>query len=196
MPKNPEIKLMRIPIKDIKCQDCKKDLPFGTYGHYLIGTSLAICTDCGSSKHGWTDKERVANIVKVRELKEDIKALRKLRTQEADALYLIQEKVDIHRFAERFNDLDRLIHQSLDTVQTYMDKVATDQEKAAFLEMYATIKTTQETRKVIQEELEARLFLLERSERKKKHIHKLIELDEEETEQETEETAIAMAQHE
>lgn len=197
MPANPEIKLMRIPVKDVVCHDCKCELPFGTWAHYLTGTTLAICLPCGAKK-GWTDKERATHIVKVRELKEDIKALRKLKMAEADALFLVREKVDIHRFGERYIELDLLIHRSLAKVQEYLDKVATSEERKMFRELYSIITEIRETQKVIQKEMEERLFLVERSENKKKHIQKMIRTEEEDQRllEETEETAIPMVQQE
>jgi hypothetical protein len=180
-----EIKLLRVPVGNVKCEDCKRDLPFGAWAHYQADSKKAICIECGV-KRGWSDKDRAVNIIKKRELQEDIKALRKRQKIEADALYLLREQVDLHRFGERYLDLERQIHALMDTVQSFVDKVATPQEKDALQKVYKAVGDTQALQKVIQEELESRLFLLERSERRKKYVQKIIDDAEAEEEQEVE----------
>jgi hypothetical protein len=73
----------------------------------------------------------------------------------------------------------------MDTVQSFVDKVATSEEKDALQKVYKAVGETQGLQKVIQEELESRLFLLERSERRKKYVQKIIDASDE-TEQEVE----------
>jgi len=170
-----EVKYMRLPL-DLKCCDCGKEILWGTWAHFQADMKRAICTDCGT-KRGWSDKDRAMNIVKKRELQEDIKALRKRQKVEADSLFLLQEKVELHRFGQRYSALEQQIHSSLDSVQGYLAKVATSEEKQALSNVFRVIRETQATQKVIQEEVEARLFLLERSERRKKHVPKVIDDD-------------------
>lgn len=92
-----EIKLVRVPI-DTHCADpsCKRTLPFGSWAYYHADSEIAVCPDCGV-KRGWSSKERANEIIKKMELQEDIKALKKQRKIEADALFLLREKIDLHR---------------------------------------------------------------------------------------------------
>jgi hypothetical protein len=163
-----EIKLTRVPI-NTKCADadCGKPLPFGTWAHWHADSKQAICIECGA-KRGWTDKDRANNIIKKLELQEDIKALRKQQKVEADALYLLREQVDLHRLGERSLDLEKQIVALMSKVNSYLSKVATAEEKAALKQVYEEIKGTQELQGEIWEQLESRLFLLEREERKVK----------------------------
>ena len=174
-----EIKLARVPINTF-CADekCGKPLPFGTWVHWHADSKKAICIECGT-KRGWTDKDRANNIVKKLELREDIKALRKRQTVEADALFLLREQVDLHRLGERYLDLERQIIAVLSKVQSFLEKVATAEERKALQSVVDEVHVMQELQKEIQEQLESRLFLLERAERKKKPVQKVFEEDEE-----------------
>jgi len=174
-----KVEYVRLPL-DLKCSDCDRELLWGTWAHFQADMKRAICTECGT-KRGWSDKDRALSIVKKRELQEDIKALRKRQKIEADTLFLLQEKVELHRFGERYLALERQIHASLDSVQSYLAKVATSEEKQALSNVFRVVSETQMTQKVIQEEVEARLFLLERSERRKKHVPKVIDDDADES---------------
>ena len=175
-----EIKFMRIPVTGVKCEGCSEDLPFGAWAHYQPDSKKAVCIDCGA-KRGWTDKERAMQLIRKRELQEDIKALRARQKIEADALYLLTQQVDVHRFGECWLDLDRQLHKLMDTVRSYLDKVATPEEKDALTKVFDAIRETQELQKEVSQELEMRLYLLDRSARRKKHLEKLV--DEEATQE-------------
>ncbi len=103
------VKLMRLPI-DAQCADkeCGKALPFGTWAYYNPEEMRAICPECGV-KRGWSPKDRINQLITRLELQEDIKALRQQRKIEMDALYLLREKIDLHRFAERDAELEQEI---------------------------------------------------------------------------------------
>ncbi len=168
-----EVKYVRIPL-DLRCDDCQKELPWGTWAHYQPDLKKAICTECGT-KRGWTDKERATNLVKKRELQEDIKALRKRQKIEATTLYLLQQEVDLSKFGKRYEALEQEIRAAMKTVDSYLSKVATPEEKQALQAVTQLIDELRLTQKVIQEEVESRLFLLERSKRRKQHVPKVID---------------------
>src|SRR5271157_1429730 len=94
------VKLVRVPV-NTHCADpaCKKNLPFGSWAYWSEDAQLAICPDCGT-KRGWSTKERADEIIKKLELQEDIKALKDQRKIEADALLLLKQEIDLHRFGE------------------------------------------------------------------------------------------------
>ena len=170
-----EVKYVRLPL-DMHCDDCGKELLWGTWAHFQVEMNRAICTECGA-KRGWSDKDRAVNLVKKRELQEDIKALRKRQKVEANTLQLLKEQIDLHNFGKRYLALDAQIHAAMDIMQSYLSKVATSEEKQALAAVCGLIAQLQKTQKVIQEEVESRLFLLERSERRKQHVPKLIDDD-------------------
>lgn len=184
MPADNEIKFRRIPVDKAECKGCKKPLPWGSWAYYQESTGIAMCTEC-AAKNRLEDKDIANLIVKKRELQEDLKALRTRLRIEADALYLLKEKVDVTRFGERYLDLERQIHALMDTVQDYLYKCAGPEEKAALQKVLQSIEETQELQKTVKDELEMRMYLIKRAERKGKHLEKLVD-DEERKEAEEE----------
>ena len=171
-----EIKFMRIPISGVKCEDCGKDLPFATWAHFQSDSKKAVCVDCGAKK-GWTDKERATLLIKKLELQEDIKALRTRQKTETAILFRLTQEIDIRQLGKRWEVLEAQLHITMDTVQSYLDKIATREEATALQQVKEIVKETQETLKEIREELEMRLFLLDRSARKKKYPERLVDED-------------------
>lgn len=169
-----EIKFMRITVSGVKCEDCKKDLPFATWAHYQPDSKKAVCVDCGAKK-GWTDKERAQLLIKKLELQEDIKALRARQKIEAGTLHRLMEEINIHQLGKTWEELENQLHKMMDTVQSYLDKLATREEATALQEVKKIAKETQATLKEIRDELEMKLFLLDRSARKRKYPEKLID---------------------
>ncbi len=192
---NNEIKFTRVPIKNAVCGDCKRPVSWGVWAHYQESTGEVVCQSCGL-KRGWQEKDIANYILKKRELQEDLKALRSRIKIEGDALYLLTEKVDLTRFGERYLDLERQIHKSLDSVQSFIEKVATPEEKTALRKVYDVTDETRQVQKEIKEELDMRLFLIQRAERKKKHLEKIIDVEEERKTAEEEDQAFnaSMAQ--
>lgn len=161
-----EVKLMRLPI-NTKCadKDCGKPLPFGTWAHYVKDSKEAICIECGA-KRGWTDKDRANNIIKKLELQEDVKALREHKKRLSKEVFLMQERVDLHRFGERILDLEKQSINIMAQVQSYFQHCATPEEKVSLQRVCDELQGNTELQKEIREQLESRLFLLERAERK------------------------------
>lgn len=163
-----EVKLVRVPI-DTHCADpdCKRSLPFGSWAYYHADSEMAICPDC-AVKRGWSSKERANEIIKKLELQEDIKALKKQRKVEVDALFLLREKIDLHRLGERDLELEKQIVEMTSLVQEYLRKCAGPEEKGLLQKVRDTIQGAQELQKEIRDHVQSRLFLLERTEQKRR----------------------------
>lgn len=158
------VKLMRCPI-DTHCGDseCGKPLPFGVWVYFNPQSNEAICPEC-AVKRGWSAKQRVKKLIEGLELREDIKALRKQRKIELDALTLLKEKIDVHRLAERDLELEKQIVELMATVQDYLRHCATPEEKDALNKVFETIRDTQKLQKKVREQVQNQLFLIERKE--------------------------------
>ena len=178
------IKLDRVTF-DLKCLDCGKPLPFGTYAHFHADSGQAICVGCGV-KRGWTDKARANSTVKMLELREDIKALRKRYKIEAEGLYLLEEKVDLHQLAESYIELEKQILGAVSKLESYLQAVATPQEKAILEGLEREIHGLQDLALEISNEFKSRLFLLDKAERNRKMVQKIFETADAETEEELE----------
>ena len=181
------IKLDRVTL-DTKCVDCGKLLPFGTYAHFHMESGLAVCVECGA-KRGWTDKARATSTVKLLELKEDIKALRKRYKIEAEGLYLLEEKVDLHQLAESYKELEKQILGAVDKLESYLNAVATPEEKVIQQSLEREIHGLQDLALEISNEFKARLFLLDKAERTQKMVQKIFESADAENEAEAERNA-------
>lgn len=168
------VKLIRSPI-DTNCDDseCRKDIPFGAWCYYDPQSGTAICIEC-AVKRGWSPKDRVMQLIKALELREDVKALREQRKIELDALMLLKEKIDLHRLGERDLDLERQIITLTDTVQDYLRQCGTPEEKKALDKVFEVIRETQELQKEVREYVQNRLFLVERKEAALKKKQKVI----------------------
>jgi len=168
------VKLMRLPI-DTHCADkeCEKTLPFGAWAYYNPEEMQAICIECGV-KRGWSPKDRVNQLITRLELQEDIKTLRQQRKIEMDALYLLREKIDLHRLGERDVDLEQQIVDLMNLVKDYLQHCGSAPEKEALQKVFDAIRETQELQREVREQVENRLFLLDRRE-KKKEIKQLAE---------------------
>jgi hypothetical protein len=167
------IKLDRVTL-DLKCLDCSKPLPFGTYAHFHAESGQAICCDCGA-KRGWTDKARATSSVKLLELKADIIAVRKRYKVEAEGLYLLEEKVDLHQLAESYIELEKQILGAVDKLESYLNAVATSKEKAILESLEREIMGLQDLALEISNEFKSRLFLLDKAERARKMVEKIFE---------------------
>lgn len=161
-----EVKLVRIPV-DGSCEDCKKALPFGSWAFYHADSEKAICPDCGV-RRGWSSKERADAIIEKLELQEDIKALKKQRKVEADALLLLREEIDLHRLGERDLELEGQIVNITALIQDYLRKCATPEEKELFQSLLSALRETQDLQKEVRNHVQSRLFLLERTEQKRR----------------------------
>jgi len=174
------VKLIRLPI-DTTCEDCDKKLPFGAWGYYHEQTQTAICPDCGTER-GWSSKERVNGIIKKLELQEDIKALKKQRKIEADALYLVREQIDLHRLGERDIEVEKQIVDMTNLVQDYLRNCGNSvEERKLFEQVQQSVRDAQDLQKEIRNAVQSRLFLLERFEqerRKKKMLPMEVEENE------------------
>lgn len=161
------VKLMRLPI-DTHCGDkeCMKALPFGAWAYYDPDEMRAICPECGV-KRGWSPKDRINQLITRLELQEDIKALRQQRKIEMDALYLLQEKIDLHRLGERDIEFEQQIVNLMNLVKDYLQHCGSASEKEALQKVFDAIRETQELQREVREQVESRLFLLDRRERKK-----------------------------
>lgn len=162
------IKLVRSPI-DTHCGDpeCKKPLAFGAWAYFNPDSQEAICPECGV-KRGWSSKQRVLQLITALELREDVRALRKERKCEADALFLLKKTVNLHRLGERDLELEQQILKLMATVQDYLSHCGIAQEKEALQKVFATIQETQELQRELREVLHNRLFLFEKEETKLK----------------------------
>lgn len=162
------IKLVRSPI-DTHCgdPDCKKPIVFGAWTYYNPESMEAICPECGV-KRGWSSKQRVMQLITALELREDVKALRKERKREADALFLLKKTVNLHRLGERDLELEQQILKLTNTVQDYLRHCGIAQEKEALQKVFAMIQETQELQQEVRETLHNRLFLIEKEETKLK----------------------------
>ena len=161
------VKLMRCPV-DTSCgnPECKKDLPFGVWVYYNALESAAICIACAIER-GWTPKQRVKQLMKALELREDIKVLRMQKKIEMNALVLLKQTINVHRLGERDLHLERQIVACMDTVQGYMQKIATPEEKEALNRVFEVIRETQELQKEVREHVHDHVFLIERREKRK-----------------------------
>lgn len=162
-----KVSLMRSPV-DTVCgdPDCPKSLAFGTWVYYNAETQEAICIECAVKK-GWTPKQRVNQLIRSLELREDIKALKRQRKIEMDALIMLKEKVDLHRLGERDGELEHRIMKTLDIVKDYLKTCGTEEEREALHKVFDVIRETQELQKEVREQVYRRLFLVEKKETRK-----------------------------
>jgi hypothetical protein len=165
------IKLDRLTF-DTACLDCGKELKFGVYAHFHEASGQAVCVECGA-KRGWTDKARATSSVKMLELKEDIRALRKRWKVESEGLYLLEEKVDLHKLAATYTELEKQITATISKLESYLNAVATPEEKTILLGLERGIHELQDLALEIKKEFETRLFLLDRAERRRKMVEKI-----------------------
>jgi len=172
------IKLMRSPI-DTHCGDCEKELPFGIWVYYQTDSGDAVCVECGVKK-GWTSKQRVNQIVTALELKEDIKALRKQSKIEADGLVMLKDKIDLYRLGERDPELEQQITKLISVVEDYLRQCASVPEKEGLSKVFKSIEECQGLQKEIRDQIESRLFLMDRRAAKKKKAQAAIPYAEEE----------------
>lgn len=165
MPDEGAVKLIRCPL-DTACADpeCKTVLAFGVWIYFNEENQEAICVECGV-KRGWTPKQRVQQIIKHLELKEDVKALQKQRKVLADAVLLMQEKVELHRFGEKDAELETQIIKLMTTVEDYLHHCGTVSEKEGLPRVFEVIRETQELQHEVRERIQNRMFLIEKKER-------------------------------
>lgn len=164
MTKEETVKLMRCPI-DTQCgnHECKKDIPFGAWAYYDPRSGEAICPEC-AVKRGWTPKERVKQLIKALELREDVKALKEQRKIEADALILLKKQINLHRLGESDLELEKQIIALMNTVDSYLKQCGTPKEKEALDKVFDVIQETQELQKEVRTRIQNRLFVLKKKE--------------------------------
>ncbi len=147
---------------DVKCADCGRDLSFGTWAHFHAESGQAICVDCGA-KRGWSDKSLAVNNVKQLELKAELSALRKRIKIEAQGLSLIEEKVDLCRFAESYNELEKQVLGAVAKLESYLNAVPCgSQEKAILQGLEREVQELHSLASTIKQEIATRLFWLEK----------------------------------
>jgi hypothetical protein len=154
------VKLMRSPI-NTHCanEECKKDLPFGSWIYYCEETEDALCPEC-SVKRGWTPKDRVLLAIAKLELKEDIKALKQEKSVYADSLLMLKQQIDIYRLGEREVQLGAEISKLMKTVEDYLKTCGTTSEKEGFKKVFDAILACKDLQKEIREQIESHLFIL------------------------------------
>jgi len=158
------IKLIRSPI-DTNCCHCPSKIPFGVWAYYNASTGDAICIDCATKK-GWTPKDRVNQIIQKLELQEDIKALRKQRKIESEALLLIQREVDVYQVAEEDRKISGQIVRLLAAVEEYIKSIGSGEEKEAFQKVFEETRNCQELQKEVRALVKDRLLLFNKRRRK------------------------------
>jgi len=156
------VKLIRCPI-DTQCGGCKEPLPFGSWVYYDSRSSEAICPECGVER-GWTPKERIKQLIKGLEIREDLKVLKEQVKVETDALMLLKKQIGLHRLGERDLELEKQIIEMMNTVDSYLKQCGTPKEKEALAKVFDVIRETQELQKEVREQVQNRLFVLERKE--------------------------------
>jgi len=162
------VKLMRSPI-DTNCGSCKEPIPFGAWVYYNPQSGEAVCPECAVQRE-WTPKERITQIMRTLELREDLKVLKEQVKIETDALILLKKTINLHRLGERDLQLETQIVELITTVQSYLNQCGTPKEKEAFDKLIDVIRETQELQKEVREHVQNRLFMLEKqtTARKKK----------------------------
>jgi len=158
------VKLMRCPI-DTNCVDCGDKLAFGVWVYYESQTGNALCIDCAVQR-GWTPKQRVNQLIEKLELQEDIKALRKQRKSETEALLLVKQEIGLHEGAKRDLELEAQVVKLMQTVESYLKACGTPEEREALNNVFAVIRQAQELQKETRELIQSRLFLLEKKKKK------------------------------
>lgn len=176
------IRFTRLPVKEIQCTDCNKTLHFGEYVYYQQEDNLAICISCGTKK-GWSDKDRASKLVEKLELQEEIKALRERKNIETDALHLIRQQVDLHRFGENFLTVSKQVSTLVNQIQSYLNTgVASAEEKELLKKSWKTLDDTLEVQKEIKEAIEAKIYLIRQYGKKKRKLPKIVDEYENENE--------------
>jgi valyl-tRNA synthetase len=144
-------------------------------------TSSAVCIECGA-KRGWSDKALAVYNVKVAEAKLVLSALRKRTKIESQGLSLIEEKVSLHQIGENYNELERHIEGAIGKLESYLNAVATPEEKAVLQQLEQEIHKLQDLAFGIEKEIDTRLFWLDKNERKVKLTQKAMESDDDDLE--------------
>jgi len=174
------IQFMRLPIKEMDCEACKKKLLFGEYVFYQQEENIALSSECGA-KRGWSDKNRASKLVEKLELQEEIKALRERKRIETDALYLVRQQVDLHRFGENFLTISTQVSKLVTQIESYLNTgVASADEKAFLKKSWKALDDTLEVQKEIKEAIEAKIYLIRQYGKKKRKLPKIVDEDENE----------------
>jgi len=173
------VKLMRSPI-DTNCVHCPTKIPFGVWCYYEPHEGNAICIECGTKK-GWTSKERVNLLIKKLEIQEDIKALRKQRKLETEALLTIQRQVNLHEIGEGNLKLEGQITKLMARADEYLRACGSEDEKKTLKTVFEEIRKAQELQKKIRNLIRDRIFMLEK---KKRRVDMQLAFTEEEPQEE------------
>jgi len=156
------VKLIRCPI-DTQCGGCGDSIPFGAWAYYDPRSGEAVCPECGVER-GWTSKERIKQLIQGLEIRENLKVLKEQVKIETDALMLLKKQIDLHRLGERDLQLETQIIELMNTVDSYLKQCGTPKEKEALDKMFDVMRETQELQKEVREQVQNRLFVLERKE--------------------------------
>ena len=162
MPSEP-IKLMRIPI-NTNCADpkCNKHINMGAYAYFLPETNDTICIECGT-KRCWTSKQRANLIVQELEIREDLKALKKQRKIDSEDLLHLKEQIDLYKLELREFAIEKQAIKLITLIDDYLKNVGSPAEKALFDKAVKTIEECRDLQKEVKEQVDARLFMLDRT---------------------------------
>lgn len=179
---------------DLVCEDCGKSLPFGSHAHFHAESHRAICGDCGV-RRGWTDATLASLEVQLAEKKADIITCRKRFKVEVEGLYILREKIDVYKLADSYAILEGKITGAMALLASYLNAVATTQEKSILDRLEEEIYALQDLAKKINEELRVRLFVLEKAERQRQMAMKVFETADAAVEEELEQARLAAGAH-
>jgi len=157
------IKLMRIPI-NTNCADpkCNKLINMGAYAYFLPATNDTMCIECGT-KRGWTSKQRATLIVQELEIREDLKALKKQRKIDSEDLLHLKEQIDLYKLELREFAIEKQAIKLITLIDDYLKNVGSPAEKALFDKAVKTIEECRDLQKEVKEQVDARLFMLDRT---------------------------------
>jgi hypothetical protein len=175
------IKFERVTL-DLPCLDCSKPINFGDWAHFHSESSSAICVDCGA-KRGWSDKAMASHNAKLQELKTELSALRKRVKVEAQGLYIIEEKIELHQIGENYKELEKQIEVAIAKLWDYFNSLATSEEKATLKGLEKEIRRLQNFALEIKREIDTRLFWLDKNEQRVKVTQGSMANDDEDQEQ-------------
>lgn len=167
---------------DTVCLDCGKSLPYGTWAHFHADSGRAICIECGV-KRGWSDKSIASLSVKSLELRKELAALRRRIRVESDGLGLIEEKVALCQIGEGYKELEVQITATMAKLESYFGAVATPEERVVLQGLERSIHELQDLALSIKQEIDTRLFWLDKSDKKNRVAKAALEVEDEEVEQ-------------
>ena len=164
MGKEEAVKLIRSPI-DTNCVDCSAKVPFGIWVYYEPASGNAVCIECGTKK-GWMPKDRANQLIQKLELQEDIKALRKQRKIETEALLLVRREIDLGEVVKKDHELEGEIVTLMRRVEDYLRASGDKEEEKKLKAVFDEIEKARKLQRAIRALTKDRLLFLERRKRK------------------------------